>query len=97
MKKKYKLVLGLVALLITLTSIEAAMKLISSYDYVGFVKSEGQGNFYSIAMEAQAYNSTCQIDLEKANEQLEAFRKIRDEANKDILQWHYKNKQTKKE
>lgn len=76
----------LACLLLALTITEAGMKFMREYNYVGFVKSEGQGTFYSIAMTAQAQNSVCQIELEKANEQLERFRATRDSYNSDVLE-----------
>lgn len=73
----------LTLMLITVTTIEAAMKFMSEYRYVGFEKN--QGSWYGIAAEAQANNDSCQRELESANEQLEQFRKLRDEDNKDLL------------
>lgn len=73
----------LTLILITVTCVEAAMKFMGEYRYVGFEKKEG--SWYGIAAQAQAYNDSCQRELEKANEQLEQFRKQRDEANEDIL------------
>lgn len=84
-KRAFKLIGVQVALLIALVVTQMGMQFATSYKWVGFEKVDG-GGWYSVAMNAQAYNSTCQIDLKKANEQLEKFRQLRDEENKDLYE-----------
>ena len=74
-KRKYKAILGLTAILIALTALEGSLKFMREYDYTGFTKKEGQGNWYSIAAEAQASNSNCQIELEEKTKRLQDIRK----------------------
>jgi hypothetical protein len=84
MKKKALKFVGLqIALIATLLLTQIAIQFANTHYWVGFQSKKGD-NWYSVAMTAQAYNSNCQIDLQKANEQLNEFRKIRDENNKDV-------------
>ena len=83
-KRAYKLIGMQVALLIALIVTQMAMQFASSYKWVGFEKKDGKDSWYSVAMTAQASNSLCSIQLDKANEQISAFEKTRDEANKDL-------------
>lgn len=82
-KRALKLIGIQLALLVALVITQIGMQFATSYHWVGFEKKDGD-NWYSVAMNAQAYNSNCQIDLVKANEQLEDFRKLRDSENADI-------------
>lgn len=77
-KKSLKLAGMLLAILIALTAIEASMKFMSEYKYVGFIKTQGQGNWISVAEVAQADNQNCQSDLK-------TMKAARDEANADIM------------
>lgn len=83
-KKAIKVILGQLALLIALVVTQIGMQFATSYHYVGFEKKNGNG-WYSVAQTAQANNSNCQVDLNKANSQIDDFKKVRDEANNDIL------------
>lgn len=50
------------------------------------VIEQKKGGWIDIAEAAQGSNSACQIDLQKANDQIKTLKDARDAANADILQ-----------
>ena len=77
MKFKYKALTGFAGTAIFLIAVQVGVQFVSSYSFVGFQRKD-QSTWVGIAETAQAENWTCQ-------QQLEEMKKVRDEANQDIL------------
>lgn len=77
MKFKYKMLIGVTGTAILLFSIQCALQFVSSYQFVGFQKKD-QSNWISLYSEAKADYLSC-------DQELAEMKKVRDEANQDIL------------